>query len=373
MDTPGDSTGGRVTGAAVTRFAFGTLPDGRAVDGFTLRNARGMEVRVAGYGGAILSVKVPDRQGRPGDVVLGFDRLDQYVADRAYFGALIGRYANRIRGGRFRLDGREYALPVNDGANHLHGGPGGFHKVAWDAEPFDDDGHGTGVRLRHTSPDGEEGYPGTLDVEVIYRLTEDNELVIDYRARTDAATPVNLTQHTYFNLTGDPSKDVLGHELELFADRFTPVDGGLIPTGELAPVDGTPFDFRRAAPLGARIGEADPRLVQAGGYDHNFVLDGDGNGDGDGGAPALAARVRDPGSGRVLEVLTTEPGMQFYSGNYLDGSTRGKGGQAYGYRSGFCLEPQRFPDSPNQPAFPPTILHPGETYHSRTVYRFGVA
>ncbi len=349
---------------SIERSLFGHLPDGSPVERFALRGADGMEMEVSGYGGAILALRTPDRDGRLGDVVLGFDRLEDYVADQGYFGALIGRFANRIRGGRFRLDGREYALPVNDGGNHLHGGPGGFHKVAWRAEPFRQNGS-VGVRLEHVSPDGTQGYPGTLSVAVTYRLAGDGSLAIDYGAATDHATPVSLTQHTYFNLAADPARDVLGHELQLDAERFTPVDGGLIPTGELAPVAGTPFDFRRAAPIGARIGDGDARLAQVGGYDHNFVL-ADG-----GAAPVRAARVRDPGSGRVMEVWTTEPGLQFYSGNYLDGSARGKDGRPYAYRCGFCLEPQKFPDSPNQPAFPTCIVRPGERWASRTVYRFG--
>ena len=346
----------------IQRSLFGHLPDGTPVERFALRGACGLQMEASGYGGAILALRAPDRDGRPGDVVLGFGSLDDYVADRGYFGALIGRYANRIREGRFTLDGREYALPVNDGGNHLHGGPGGFHKVAWRAEPFREDGT-VAVRLDYRSPDGEQGYPGTLDVSVTYRLAE-GALVIDYAASADQPTPVSLTQHTYFNLAADPSRDVLGHELQLDADRFTPVDAGLIPTGERAPVDGTPFDFRAPAPIGARIGDADPRLVQAGGYDHNFVLAGGA------GPLARAARVRDPGSGRVMELFTTEPGLQFYSGNYLDGSAVGKDGVPYEYRCGFCLEPQKFPDSPNHPDFPSCIVRPGEPYRSRTVYRF---
>ena len=359
------STSGAQHGPGIERALFGHLPDGTAVERLALRGASGLEMEVSGYGGTILALRTPDRRGRHADVVLGFDRLQDYVADQAYFGALIGRFANRIRAGRFRLDGHEYALPVNDGGNHLHGGPGGFHKVAWRAEPFRENGT-VGVRLERVSPDGEQGYPGALQVEVTYRLTLEGALVIDYAAETDRPTPVSLTQHTYFNLSGDPARDVLGHELELHADRFTPVDGGLIPTGELAPVAGTPFDFRTPAPIGARIADGDPRLRQAGGYDHNFVV-------ANGGAPlAPAARVHEPVSGRVLEMFTTEPGMQFYSGNYLDGASVGKGGQPYGYRCGFCLEPQKFPDSPNHPEFPPCILRPGQRYASRTVYRFGV-
>jgi aldose 1-epimerase len=351
------------SGSRIQRLLFGHLPDGTAVERFALRGASGLEMEVSAYGGAILSLRVPDREGRLGDVVLGFDRLQGYVDDRGYFGVLIGRLANRIRGGRFRLDGREYALPVNDGGNHLHGGPGGFHKVAWRAEPTEENGT-VGVRLDRRSPDGEQGYPGNLDVTVTYRLTLEGALVIDYAAETDQPTPVSLTQHTYFNLSGDPVRDVLDHELELHADRFTPADGGLIPTGELVPVAGTPFDFRTPTTIGARIGDGDPRLAGVGGYDHNFVVS-------DGDAPlSTAARVHEPRSGRVLELFTTEPGLQFYSGNYLDGSAVGKNGQPYGYRCGFCLEPQKFPDSPNHPDFPTCIVRPGQRYTSRTVYRF---
>jgi aldose 1-epimerase len=346
----------------VERAPFGMLADGRGVEVFTLR-AGEVQARVSAYGGALVSVRVPDRDGRVEDVVLGFDDVAAYEADQGYFGALVGRYANRIAGARFRLDGREHVLAANNGGNHLHGGPGGFHRVLWTAEPLAEDGT-AGVRLRYASPDGEEGYPGTLRAEATFRLSPAGELTIDYAGETDRATPVCLTQHTYFNLTGDAGRDVLGHELELCAARFTPVDGGLIPTGELAPVAGTVYDFRAPEAIGARIGEADAGLRVAGGYDHNFVLDHPA------GVLGLAARVREPGSGRVLEVETTEPGVQFYSGNFLDGSARGRGGVAYGHRSGFCLEPQHFPDSPNQPAFPSAILRPGERYASRTVYRF---
>lgn len=349
---------------SIERAPFGRLADGRAVSRYALRSPAGVEVHVSPYGGALLSVVAPDRAGRPGDVVLGFDGVEAYVADRGYFGALVGRHANRIRGGRFVLDGAEVRLPVNDGPNHLHGGPRGFHKVLWEAEEVRTD-DGAGVALRYDSPDGDEGYPGALSVRVTYLLTDGGDLVVDYEAETDRPTVVNLTQHTYFNLSGDASRDVLGHVLRLDADRFTPVDATLIPTGELAPVEGTPFDFRVATAIGARIGDADARLAGAGGYDHNFVLNG-------GGGLSLAAEVREPESGRTLALWTTEPGMQFYSGNYLDGSVTGKGGVAYGHRSGFCLEPQHFPDSPNQPSFPSVVLRPGERFTSRTMYRFGV-
>ena len=343
----------------VERTPFGEL-NGSVVEVFTLTSPDGAEVRVMPYGGIILSVRVPDRDGRLEDVVLGFDSLGEYVDDPAYFGALIGRHANRIRGGRFSLDGREYQLPVNNGENHLHGGPRGFHKVLWSARPLDD-----GVALEYTSPDGDEGYPGTLRATVTYRWTAGHALSVDYEAETDAATPVNLTQHTYFNLSGDPEREILGHLLQLNADRFTPVDDGLIPTGEVARVDSTPFDFRQPCPMGARIGQKHPQFDAPGGYDHNFALRGDGS-------LSMAARVVEPRSGRVLELHTTEPGVQFYSGNFLNGEAVGKGGIPYEHRCGFCLEPQHFPDAPNQPAFPSTILRPGEQYTSRTVYRFGV-
>jgi aldose 1-epimerase len=343
----------------VEREPFGEL-NGEVVEVFTMRAPDGAEVRVTPYGGTILSLRVPDRQGRLADVVLGFDTLAEYVADGSYFGALIGRHGNRIRGGRFSLDGATYQLPVNNGRNHLHGGPGGFHKVLWSAHPLDD-----GVVLRHTSADGEQGYPGTLHAAVTYRWTPDHALSVEYAAETDAPTPVNLTQHTYFNLSGDPTRDILGHQLQLNADGFTPVDDTLIPTGELAPVEGTPFDFRQPKPIGMRIDCRHPQLEPPGGFDHNFVLRGDGS-------LSLGARVVEPDTGRVLELSTTEPGLQFYSGNFLDGEARGKGGVPYHHRRGFCLEPQHFPDAPNQPAFPSTILRPGEHYTSQTVYRFGV-
>lgn len=352
--------------AGVARSPFGRLPGGEAVDAFTLRNATGVEIRVTPYGGAIVSVRTPDRDGRFADIVLGYDDLAGYRDDEAYLGAVIGRYANRIRHGRFSLDGREYALALNNGPNHLHGGVRGFDQVLWSADPFRD-ADGVGLALAYTSPDGEEGYPGTLDARVAYTLTDRDELIVDYRATTDRPTVVNLTQHSYFNLTGDPARDVLGHQLRIDADRFTPVDGTLIPTGDLAPVAGTPFDFRRPTAIGARIDTDDPQLRYAGGYDHNWVLNG-----GDG-ALKPAARAYEPTTGRTLEVYTTEPGLQFYSGNFLDGGIRGKGGHRYGHRCGFCLEAQHFPDSPNQPSFPSTVLRPGGELVSRTIYRFGVA
>ena len=353
--------------ARLSRAPFGALPDGTRIDLFTLTNARGTEARVITYGGIIVSLRTADRQGTCADVVLGHDTLDAYVADSPYFGAIIGRCGNRIANGRFTLDGREQVLATNNGPNHLHGGVRGFDKVAWHAEPFERS-TGVGVELRYTSRDGEEGYPGKLETLVRYTLSDRNELAIDYRATTDAPTVVNLTQHSYFNLTGDPTRDVLGHQLTLLAGHYTPVTETLIPTGEIARVAGTPFDFRVATPIGARIGAEHEQLRHAGGYDHNFVLDHGGRSR----EPAPAARVVEPSSGRRMEVFTTEPGVQFYSGNFLDGSVRGKNGVPCAHRTGFCLEAQHFPDSPNQPAFPSVVLRPGSEYRSRTVYTFGI-
>jgi aldose 1-epimerase len=345
------------------RTQFGTLADGRSVDVYTLTNANGLRLRCLDFGGRIVSLETPDRDGTLGDVVLGYDSVAAYVGDRSYFGALVGRYANRIGHARFSLDGVTYPLTVNDGANQLHGGRG-FHAELWSAEPVERP-DGAGLRLSHVSPDGDDGYPGTLTARVTYTLTDANELVIEYLASTDRATPVNLTQHAYFNLAGDGSGAITDHELTLAAHAYTPVDAGLIPTGELRPVAGTPFDFTTPQPIGARIDADDPQLRVAGGYDHNFVIDAAGGG------LTLAARVHEPTSGRVLEVLTTEPGVQFYSGNFLENGGEGKAGRHYDHRGGFCLETQHFPDSPNQPAFPSTILRPGETFTSRTVLRFG--
>jgi aldose 1-epimerase len=356
---------GRAVGGIVEREPFGVLPDGRGIERFTLRNAGGMEVAFTGWGGAILSIRVPDRDGVLDDVVLGYGTLAEYFDDEVWLGTLIGRYANRIAGARFTLDGVEHVLPRNDGRNHLHGGRGGFNRVAWGVEPFRGPG-GVGAVLTHTSPDGAESYPGELKVCVTYALNDANELAVDYHATTSAPTPVNLTQHTYFNLAGEGSGDVMAHDLTLNASHFVAVDAALIPTGELRSVRGTPFDFTAPAVLGARIDAADEQLAVAGGYDHTFVLDRASD------WPELAARLYEPTSGRVLEVLTTEPGIHLYTANALDGSIVGKRGQRYGPRSGVALETQRFPDSPHQPAFPCTILRPGEAYRSRMVYRFGV-
>jgi aldose 1-epimerase len=353
----------------ISRAPFGRLADGRPVEMFTISSGRGLTIRTMPYGAAIVSLRVPDRHDVEDDVVLGFDTLDGYISSNAYFGVVVGRYGNRIAHGRFTLDGRMYALATNNGPNHLHGGVKGFDKALWASEPFERDG-AAGVVYTHISPDGDEGYPGTLRARVTYTVSAANELTVDYQATTDKATPVNLTQHSYFNLAGDRSPDVLGHELTLDADRYTPVDETLIPTGELAPVDGTPFDFRRPTPIGARIDGSHPQLEIAKGYDHDFVLNGWTPGANR--SPHHAARVVEPTSGRTLEVATTEPGVQFYSGNFLDGSITGKSGRTYGRRHGFCLETQHFPDSPNHANFPSTILRPGEIYRSTTVFAFGV-
>jgi aldose 1-epimerase len=335
------------------------------VDAFTLANAYGLELRAVTYGGIIVSLSVPDRDGRAADVVLGHDSLEGYLSDSSYFGAIIGRFANRIAGARFTVDGKPYRLAANDGPNQLHGGRTGFDRVVWRAAPFRT-GHGAGVALSYTSPDGEEGYPGNLDARVRYTLTDRNELVVDFRATTDQATPVNLTQHTCFNLTGGCAGDILGHLLRIDADLMTPVDENLIPTGSVAPVAGGPFDFRRLTEIGARIATDDEQIRRGRGYDHNFVLERGERG------LVHAAQVVEPRSGRTLDVYTTEPGLQFYSGNFIDGRVIGKGGQVYRPRTGLCLETQHFPDSPNQPGFPSTILRPGERYRSRTVFAFGV-
>ncbi|HEX2443197.1 MAG TPA: aldose epimerase family protein [Vicinamibacterales bacterium] len=337
-----------------------------ADDIFALTGSGGLEVRAISYGAIIVSIRTPDRTGRLDDIVLGYDTTEDYVRrNPRFFGAVVGRVANRIAGGAFELDGRRYQLSTNNGPNHLHGGVKGFDKVVWNASPGADR---RSVTFRRTSPDGEEGYPGTLAVSVTYTVTDRNELIVDYEATTDAATPVNLTQHTSFNLTG-ARRDVLEHEVSIDADRYTPIGDGLIPTGEVASVDGTPFDFRKPTAIGARIGDPHQQLQRGRGYDHNFVLNGTPAGGG--GGLIRAARVMEPTTGRTLEVATTEPGMQFYSGNFLDGSLSGKSAVAYQCRWGFCLETQHFPDSPNRPDFPSTILRPGKQYRSQTVFAFG--
>ena len=354
-----------VLAASVTRAPFGATPDRAAVEIFTLTNANGTEVRAISYGAIIVSIRTRDRGGRLGDITLGFDDLEGYLTRSRYFGAVVGRYGNRIANGRFTIDGRTYRLATNNGANHLHGGDKGFDKVIWRAAPFERGGD-VGVVFTYTSRDGEEGYPGTLEATVTYTLTPRDELVVEYGASTDKATHVNLTQHTYFNLAGEGRGDVLKQRLTIDADRYTPVDDGMIPTGVIAEVEGTPFDFRKPTAIGARIDDkANEQLRFGGGYDHNYVLNG--------GAGALhhAARVVDPESGRTLDVATTQPGMQFYSGNRLTG-VAGKSGHSYGPRAALCLETQHFPDSPNKPQFPSTLVRPGDRYSSKTVFTFGV-
>ncbi len=347
--------GGMKTG--IQRERFGTTKEGRDVYLYQLTNRNGSVARITDYGGIVTALLVPDRNGKLRDVVLGFGTLEGYLAGHPYFGALIGRYGNRIAGGRFELNGTAYKLAINDGKNHLHGGIVGFDKVVWKGKEVRESA-ATGVELTYLSRDGEEGYPGNLSVTVVYELTDQNELKITYKAATDAATPVNLTYHGYFNLDGEGTPDMLDEQMTIMADRFTPVSSDLIPTGEIKEVRGTVLDFTAPHPIGERIRDV------KGGYDHNYVLNKKG------GEPELAARVYAPGSGIVMEVLTTEPGMQFYSGNFLDGTLKGKTGKAYQRHSGFCLEAQHYPDSPNHPDFPSTILHPGEIYRQTTVYRF---
>jgi aldose 1-epimerase len=347
--------------SGVQQKPFGTR-DGRPVNLFTLTNANGVEVDAMNYGGIIVSIRVPDRKGQIADIVLGHENFDGYIPNPPYIGAVVGRYANRIANGTFTLDGKTYTLPKNDGPNTLHGGVDKtFNKVVWEGEALKGK---TGVAFTYLSKDGDDGFPGNLKVKVTYTLTDQNELVIDYEATTDKATPINLSQHSYFNLSGEGNGDILNHELMLNADRFTPVDKNLIPTGELRPVKGTPLDFTTSTRIGARIEDSYDQMVLAHGYDHNWVI----NRKGDGLAPA--ARMYEPTTGRVLEVSTTQPGVQFYTGNFLDGTVTGKHGHVYKRRYGFCLETQHFPDSPNHPDFPSTILRPGETFKSETVFKF---
>jgi aldose 1-epimerase len=340
---------------------YGKTPDGQVVELYTLTSAKGVEVAITNYGGVIVWLKTPDRKGALADVVHGYDTLEGYLKDTAYFGGIIGRYGNRIARGRFTLEGAGYTLARNNGENHLHGGIRGFDKVVWAAKDVST-AAGAALQLNYRSRDGEEGYPGNLAVQVTYTLTDENDLRIEYSATTDKATVVNLTNHSYFNLAGQG--DILGHQLKLNAGRYTPVDQGLIPTGELPSVAGTPFDFRKATAIGQRINDKHEQIAFGLGYDHNWVLDSAG------GRLAEAAELYDPGSGRVLRVFTTEPGIQFYSGNFLDGKIKGKQGRVYTHRSGLCLETQHFPDSPNQPKFPSTVLKPGARYHSVTELRF---
>jgi aldose 1-epimerase len=353
--------------AGVTRTVTDVLVGGKPVEVFTLRNHAGVEVKVISYGAIITSWRVPDRTGQMADIVLGFDDPAAYVKDNSpYFGAVVGRYGNRIAKAQFTIDGQVYKLAANNGPNHLHGGVKGFDKVLWEAQSSKTVVMGgVTVVFTRTSPDGEEGYPGTLKVSVSYTLTEKNELLVSYQATTDKPTVVNLTQHSYFNLAGQGNGDILNHELRINADRYTPVDETLIPTGELATVDTTPFDFRKPTAIGARINSEHPQIQFGGGYDHNWVLARAGDG------LSLAAEVYELKSGRTLQVSTTEPGIQFYTGNFLDGTITGKESKVYRQRFGFCLETQHFPDSPNHATFPSTILRPGATYRSRTVFTTG--
>jgi len=350
-----------VAGMEIKKEIFGRLPDGKEVEAFILTNSHGLRAKIMTYGATLISLETPDRNGQLADIVLGHNNLEGYLKRETnpYFGATVGRYANRLAKGRFILNGKEYHLATNDGPNHLHGGLNGFDRVLWKGEPFKEE-QALGVKFSYLSPDGEEGYPGNLEVVVTYRLTEDNELRINYEAKTDQPTIVNLTHHSYFNLAGEGQGSILDHELLINADYFTPVDSELIPTGEISPVKGTPFDFTTPKPIGAEIDQV------PGGYDHNFVLrQGESS-------LRLAAQLYEPKSGRLMEIFTTEPGLQFYSGNFLNGSIKGKSGRAYQKHYGLCLETQHFPDSPNRPNFPSTELRPGEEYASVTVHRFAV-
>jgi aldose 1-epimerase len=348
---------------SITKEPFGQTKEGIPVDIYTLRNARGAEARISNYGGLVVSLKMPDRNGQMADIVLGYDNLNDYLKETPYFGALIGRYGNRIARGKFTLDGQQYTLATNNYPNALHGGNRGFDKVVWQANARKT-GEGPALRLHYVSNDGEEGYPGKLSVTAVYTLTDDNALKLEFTAKTDKDTVVNLTHHSYFNLAGNG--DILNHVVMIPADKFTPVDSTLIPTGVLLSVAGSPFDFRIPTAIGARIDQDDKQLKFGGGYDHNWVINKPM------GQMGLMARVTEPTSGRVMEVLSTEPGLQFYSGNFLDGRLTGKGGWVYQFRNGFCMEPQHYPDSPNQPSFPSVVLKPGQTYHNTIIYRFSV-
>jgi len=352
------------TAKPMEKKAFGTTPDGKTADLYVLKNKNGMEVSITNYGGIVTSIKVPDRSGKMADVLLGHDTLEGYIADKVYFGATVGRYCNRIGHAEFSIDGTKYTLAKNNGDNTLHGGIKGFNKALWEAKDVSKGGE-PALELTYVSKDGEEGFPGNLTATVVYTLTSRNELKIDYSATTDKKTVVNLTNHSYFNLAGQGIGDILKTVLRIEADKITPVDSGLIPTGELKSVQGTPFDFRKPTAIGERINADDEQLKLGKGYDHNFVLiKNRPNG------LTLAARAEEPASGRVLEVWTTEPGIQLYTGNFLDGSIHGKGGIAYSQRTAFCLETQHFPDSPNHPNFPSTLLTPRQRYHTTTIYKF---
>ncbi len=349
---------------SMEKKVFGTTADGKTADLYTLKNKTGMQVSITNFGATVVSIMVPDKAGKMADVALGYDDLAGYELNKNYLGVLVGRYGNRIAHGKFSIDGTEYTLAKNNGDNSLHGGIKGFNKAMWEAKDVSKGGEAA-VEMKYVSKDSEEGYPGNLSVTVVYTLTNKNELKIDYSATTDKKTVVNLTNHTYFNLAGQGNGDILKQDLMINADTFTPVDSGLIPTGELKKVEGTPFDFRKATAIGARIEANDEQIKLGGGYDHNFVLNRKAAT-----GLSLAARASDAASGRAMEVWTTEPGVQFYTGNFLDGSFKGKGGIAYQKRTALCLETQHFPDSPNHPSFPTTLLKPGAKYHTTTVYKF---
>jgi aldose 1-epimerase len=352
-------------GTMIAKTSYGKLPDGREVSQYTLKNAGGVEVRIINYGAIVTSIRVPDRDGKLADIVLGYDSLSGYLGDNAFLGAIVGRYGNRINKGRFKIDGQEYQVTVNDGENHLHGGKIGFNKVLWDAKVGPPAAE-PALALTYISPDGEEGYPGTVTLTVTYTLTNENELRIDYEGKTDKPTILNPTHHSYFNLTGNPIETILNHELIIDADKITPVDAGLIPTGELADVANTPFDFRKPQKIGLRINEPNEQLQFGHGYDHNWVLNNYDR------TVHEVVELYEPLSGRLMEIFTDQPGMQFYSGNFLNGTIRGKNGVQYQHRTGLCLEAQCFPDSPNKPNFPSVILRPGQVYHQRTIYKFSV-
>jgi aldose 1-epimerase len=360
----GNSSTARQSSSPMTKQDWGKGPDGQTVELYTLKNAKGtLQATITNYGAIVTSLQTPDRNGQMADVVLGFDSTDGYLKEHPYFGAVVGRYGNRIAKGRFTLNGKEYQLATNNGPNALHGGIRGFDKRVWTARDVSKEGV-PALELTYTSRDKEEGYPGNLTARVTYSVTNNNELRLDYEATTDQDTILNLTNHSYFNLKGQGEGSILDHVIQIQADRFTPVDETLIPTGELKPVAGTPFDFRQPTAIGSRIEHKDEQLIRGKGYDHNFVLNGPQ------GELSPAARVTEPKSGRVMEVLTTQPGVQFYTGNFLDGKLTGKGGKRYDFRYGFCLETQHFPDSPNKPQFPSVVLKPDATYRSTTVYRF---
>jgi len=350
-------------GAQVTKQPFGKTPDGQQVDLYTLRNTRGAEATIMNYGAIVVSLKVPDRNGKFDDVVLGFKDFDGYLQNDPYFGAIVGRYGNRIAKGRFTLNGVEYKLATNNGENHLHGGIKGFDKVVWTGSEMKSPG-GPSVAMTYLSKDGEEGYPGNLTARVVYTLTNNNELRLDYTITTDKDTVQNITHHSYFNLAGEGNGDILNHLVTINSTRFVPTDAGSIPTGQLKSVAGTPFDFRKATAIGARIDQDDEQIKFGRGYDHTWVINGRM------GVMRLAATAYETTSGRVMQVWTTEPGVQFYTGNFLDGTKTGKSGKIYPRRSGFCFETQHYPDSPNQPSFPTTTLKKGQTYKSTTIYRF---